>query len=238
MKNEQWEAIHVVIEKMENLCGQLKGPTSPLHPSPKMGEADAGAQAEEGPPAGGALSDIVGVRAEIRTQLDFLRVKLAEQLAERDCYLVLFPIVAYFDEHVKTSYLDENQLSWPPLQKELFQIDDAGELFYETVDEILRKPQTIPFIYEVYYFCLNKGFQGKYVDNPVKINDYMKKLREKIPVADPESIDVVPEDTGRIKAVGSAIWYYAVPVVVLTVCYFLLRASADYLDLGFEVLGK
>jgi type VI protein secretion system component VasF len=106
------------------------------------------------------------------------------------------------------------------------------------VDDILRKPQTIPLIYEVYYFCLSKGFQGRYADNPVKINEYMKKLREKIPVADLESFDMVSEDTGRIKAVGSAIRYYAVPVVVLVVCYFLLRVSADYWDLGFEVLSK
>ena len=176
MKNEQWEAIHALFEKMEQLCGPLESETIPAK---SKGEEGVKAQKEEARPSGVESFDIVGVRAEIRKQLDILRVKLAEQLTERDCYLVVFPIVAYFDEHIKTCYLAEKQLSWPPLQKELFQIDEAGELFYETVDDILRKPQTIPFIYEVYYFCLSQGFQGKYADNPVKISEYMKKLREK-----------------------------------------------------------
>jgi len=176
--------------------------------------------------------DVVGARSEIRTQLDFLRVKLAETLAERDCYLVLFPIVAYFDEHVQTRYLDVNQLSWPPLQKELFQIDDAGELFYETVDDLLRKPQTIPFIYEVYYFCLNQGFQGKYVDNPVKISEYMKKLRGKIPVVDLATVQSASEETVQIRLVGSAIWYYLASAALLVLCYLLLVVFARHWDVG------
>jgi len=221
MKNEQWEAIHVLFEKMEQLCGPLE---SESISAKSKGEEEGKAQMEEARPAGVESFDIVGVRAEIRKQLDILRVKLAEQLTERDCYLVVFPIVAYFDEHIKTCYLAEKQLSWPPLQKELFQIDEAGELFYETVDDILRKPQTIPFIYEVYYFCLNKGFQGKYVDNPVKISEYMKKLREKIPVVDLSSVQTVSEATGQVKLVGSALWYYLASAAV---------GFSQYSDLGY-----
>ena len=237
MKNEQWEAIHVVFDKMEQLCGQLKSPESPLSTASSTAESGGPPHEEEVIPAGDEYYDIVEVRAEIRTQLDFLRVKLAEQLTERDCYLVVFSIVAYFDEHVQTSYLDENQMSWPPLQQELFQVDDAGEVFYDIVDDILRKPQTLPFIYEIYYFCLSKGFRGKYVDNPVKINEYMKKLQEKIPVADLTDVHLPPEDTRQIKPVGSFIWYYAAAVAVLVVGYFLLHASANYWDSSFVQRG-
>lgn len=237
MKNEQWEAIHVVFEKMGQLCGQLKRPVSPMSKVSLPAKIGDMTHEEEVIPAGDEGYDIVEVRAEIRTQLDFLRVKLAEQFTERDCYLVVFSIVAYFDEHVQTSYLDENQMSWPPLQKELFQVDDAGEVFYDIVDDILRKPQTLPFIYEIYYFCLSKGFRGKYVDNPVKINEYMKKLQEKIPVADLADVHMLPEDTRQIKPVGSFIWYYGAAVAVLVVCYFLLHASANYWDSSFVQRG-
>jgi type VI protein secretion system component VasF len=230
MKNEQWEAIHVLFEKMEQLCGPLE---SESISAKSKGEEEGKAQMEEARPAGVESFDIVGVRAEIRKQLDILRVKLAEQLTERDCYLVVFPIVAYFDEHIKTCYLAEKQLSWPPLQKELFQIDEAGELFYETVDDILRKPQTIPFIYEVYYFCLNKGFQGKYVDNPVKISEYMKKLREKIPVVDLSSVQTAGDETGQVKLVGSALWYYLASAAVLILFYLVLLGFSQYSDLGY-----
>jgi len=234
MKNEQWEAIHVVFEKMEQLCVHLQRPAPSKAAEAKKAEAAEGVPKEEIAPTTTEDFNIVKVRAEIRTQLDFLRVKLAEQLTERDCYLVLFPIVAYFDEHVKTCYLAERQLSWPPLQKELFQIDDAGEIFYETVDDLLRKPQTIPFIYEVYYFCLNQGFQGRYVDNPVKINEYMKKLREKIPVVDLSNIEATTVETGQVTLVGSAVWYYLASAAVLVLCYFLLFAFSHYWDPGFD----
>ncbi len=234
MKNEQWEAIHIVFEKMEQLCVHLKPPAPSKAAEAEMVEPVGGVPEEEIAPTTTEGFNIVGVRAEIRTQLDFLRVKLAEQLTERDCYLVLFPIVAYFDEHVKTCYLAEQQLSWPSLQKELFQIDDAGEIFYETVDDLLRKPQTIPFIYEVYYFCLNQGFQGRYVDNPVKINEYMKKLRGKIPVVDLSNVQTTPEETGQVKLVGSAVWYYLASAAVLILCYVLLFAFSHYWDLGID----
>jgi len=230
MKNEQWEAIHALFEKMEQLCGPLE---SESIPAKSKDEEGVKAQTEEARPAGVESFDLVGVRAEIRKQLDILRVKLAEQLTERDCYLVVFPIVAYFDEHIKTCYLAEKQLSWPPLQKELFQIDEAGELFYETVDDLLRKPQTIPFIYEVYYFCLSQGFQGKYADNPVKISEYMKKLREKIPVVDLSSVQTAAEETGQVKLVGSALWYYLASAAVLVLFYLVLLGFSQYSDLGF-----
>ena len=230
MKNEQWEAIHALFEKMEQLCGPLESETIPAK---SKGEEGVKAQKEEASPSGVESFDIVGVRAEIRKQLDILRVRLAEQLAERDCYLVVFPIVAYFDEHIKTFYLAEKQLSWPPLQKELFQIDEAGELFYETVDDLLRKPQTIPFIYEVYYFCLSQGFQGKYADNPVKISEYMKKLREKIPVVDLSTVQTTAEETGQVKLVGSALWYYLASAAVLVLFYLVLLGFSQYSDLGF-----
>ena len=230
MKNAPWEAIHVLFEKMEQLCGPLE---SEVTAAKSKAEEGVKAQTGEARPAGVEFFDIVGVRAEIRKQLDILRVKLAEQLTERDCYLVVFPIVAYFDEHIKTCYLAEKQLSWPPLQKELFQIDEAGELFYETVDDLLRKPQTIPFIYEVYYFCLSQGFQGKYADNPVKISEYMKKLREKIPVVDLSTVQTAAEETGQVKLVGSALWYYLASAAVLVLFYLVLLGFSKYSDLGF-----
>jgi type IV/VI secretion system ImpK/VasF family protein len=236
MKNEHWEAIQLVFEKMEQACGQLESAPSPTQPAVQPPELYGETPSEEASPAADQCYDVVGVRSEIRTRLDFLRVKLAETLTERDCYLVLFPIVAYFDEHVKTCYLDENQLSWPPLQKELFQIDDAGELFYDTVDDLLRKPQTIPFIYEVYYFCLNQGFQGKYVDNPVKISEYMKKLREKIPVVDLSNAQTAAAETGQVKLVGSAAWYYLASAAVLVLCYLLLVVFARHWDVGSAAL--
>jgi type IV/VI secretion system ImpK/VasF family protein len=217
MKNEQWDAIHAVFEKMDKLSEQLVSPT----------EERAAAQTEVGP-AQGDNYILVNVRAEIRKQLDFLRAQLAEQLNERDLYLVLFPVVAHFDELIQTQYLKDKHMELPSLQHELFQIDDAGELFFETLDDILRKPQTNPFIFEVFYLCLSNGFCGKYADNLVRINEYLKKLREKIPLHDLDDFQSDYEETSKIKPTGPIAWYYAAAVVVIAGAYFLFYMSAKY----------
>jgi len=232
MKNEQWEAIHTIFEEMEQLCGDLKSPLNGKVSSLSTGTEDAGVPQKTGPEEK-QNEDIVRVRARIRTKLNFLQAKLAETLLERDCYLTIFPIVAYFDEYIQANYLNSSHRFWPSLQKELFQIDEGGELFYETLDDILRKPQTLPLIYEVFYFCLNHGFRGKYNDNPVKINEYLKKLREKIPIHKQENIEAAPDETGQIKFVSSTAGYYVLVFIILGASYFLLQAAADYWGLKF-----
>jgi type IV/VI secretion system ImpK/VasF family protein len=235
MKNEQWLAIYNIFGKMEQLCGGLKS-TSPDSPDTTLSapmEEDIvtrriaglkGSQMSDYP----NIEDLVKVRAHIRTQLEFLRAKLSETLAERDCYLILFAIVAHFDEYVQANYLSESHEAWPPLQRELFQIDDAGEVFYETLDDILHKPQTLPLVYEIFYFCLNHGFRGRYNDNPVKITEYMRRLRAKIPVHDLETIQAEPEETGQIKFVGSMVWFYAAAVAGIVAGYFMFQAASNH----------
>ena len=68
----------------------------------------------------------------------------------------------------------------PPLQQELYQVVDAGDIFYELLDTVLGKPETLVLVYEVYYFCLHDGFCGRYGSNPDRITDYQEKLRKHI----------------------------------------------------------
>jgi len=225
MNHGVWETVHRIFEKMKELLGERGDMTSP-----GLSQGAVSEGLEENLPGARrtllTLEDMVRVRAEIRTQLDVFRAALAEYLAERDCYLVLFPIVAHFDELVQTRYLDPDQLSWPMLQSELFQIDDAGEVFYDTLDDILLKPQTLPFIFEVFYLCLSHGFRGRYVTNPAKIKEYMERLRGKIPVKDARDIPLESEETVLIEETGSPIWYYVAATGIVVLVYFMLSASA------------
>lgn len=229
MKNEQWAAIHTVFEKVETLAKKLRPPAregGALEPlSGLIGDPST-------PTSGELASEIVRVRADIRTQLDFLRVKLAESLMERECYLVLFPLVIYFDELVQSRYLYDGK-SWPPLQVELFQIDDGGDLFFTMLDDILAKPQTLPFIFEIYYLCLNHGFKGRYSGNPVKLNEYLKKLRDKIPVIDIEAMKSEADNLSTASSepfrwFRSSLWYYGAAIAIVIVVYFILRFYAIY----------
>jgi len=229
MKNQHWEAIHELYTRMEKLCGKS------LYVRENLLFSDSDIKKEKSDAIESDVStidvsgdDIVRIRAELRTQLDFLKAKLAEQYSERDSYLVLFPIVAQIDEVIQVNFLRTMQASWPLLQKELFQINNAGEVFYEILNDIFMKPQTPVFIYEVYYFCLSYGFRGRYESNPVKITEYLKKLQTKLQTDDMDIAPADKEEIGIIKYFGSPYWSYGIVAGGLMVVYFLLRVMGKY----------
>lgn len=177
-----------------------------------------------------ASFDLVELRAKLRNQLEFLRTAITEQYSERDAYFVLFPLTAHCDEIVKKRILDISQLEWPSLQLELYQMDDAGDLFYELLDTALKKPETLPLVYEVYYFCLHDGFCGRYSINPDRLNDYLEKLRSHIHLQVLEAI-ALPTTTKVIRRIDFRIMnyvYYGGACLFLLLLYFFLIFQAGY----------
>lgn len=120
--------------------------------------------------------DLVDLRSKIRVQMEGLHLALTEQYSEREAYYVLFPLTAHFDEIVKKNSLDSNEFEWPSLQNEFYNLDDAGDVFFELLDSALNKPETLPLVYEVYYFCLNDGFCGRYSAFPDRLSHYLLTL--------------------------------------------------------------
>jgi type IV/VI secretion system ImpK/VasF family protein len=229
MKNKQWEAIHEVYARMEKLCGR-----SLYIPEDRLYTGREGAAEAQNRPAGAEADlydtdDIVRIRAELRNQLDYLRTVLAEQYSERDTYIILFAVVAQIDELIQVNFLRTMNLIWPLLQKELFQIDNAGDVFYEILDDILQKPQTHTFIYEVYYFCMRYGFRGRYESNPVKFTEYLRKLQAKLkqnelPIAPPPA-----EAMGRLRQFGPKYRPYLIAAGVVVFAYALFLVLGRYL---------
>ncbi|MCP3940794.1 MAG: DotU family type IV/VI secretion system protein [Desulfobacteraceae bacterium] len=207
MENELWKAIQVLFDQVGSSFDRLKIDSDPEQVSDGSYEP----------------RDLVKARSEIRKGFDRLRGSLLEYLSEQESYQVLFPLVVYFDEQVQAKFFKEKHLTWPLLQKELYEVDNGGELFYDTLDNILRKPQTSQFIFEVNYFCLKHGFQGKFVDDSVKIKEYMETLKQKISIKPMEGTSIFAEETGEMKYFISSIWLYGGAVVLLIVFYCLLR---------------
>jgi len=229
MKNKQWEAIHEVYSRMEKLCGRsLSIPEESLYTG--RGERQ---DSEDREPGTGedvySADDIVRIRAELRNQLDFLKATLAEQYSERDTYIVLFAVVAQIDELIQTNFLHTMNISWPLLQKELFQIDNSGEVFYEILDDILPKPQTHTFIYEVYYFCMRYGFRGRYENNPVKVTEYLKKLQARLKQDEIYIAPAEAEEMVKLRHFGSPYWNYLIMAGVLVFAYFFFVILGKYL---------
>ncbi len=223
MNIELWIAVHDTFKILEETFPEYaSGAETELKDTATRPEAQAAPQADGQVP----LDNLVQARSRIRSQLEILRDKLSEQLSERDVYLVLFPIVAHFDELVQTCCLKSDHRSWPPLQGELFQIDNAGEVFYDTLDDLMLKPQTLPFVLAVFYLCLNNGFVGRYAGNPARRNEYLERLRAKIPLAETGEFDGPPDEVGQLQEYRSPVWYYGTAGAVLLTAYFIFLGLA------------
>jgi type IV/VI secretion system ImpK/VasF family protein len=175
-----------------------------------------------------ATLDLVKLRSKLRDQLEQLRTAITERYSERDAYLVLFPLTAHCDELVKKMILDINQLEWPPLQQELYQVVDAGDLFYELLDNALAKSDTLPLVYEVYYFCLHDGFCGRYGGNVERLSDQLKKLRPHIilqPIVTITPPTPAPKKWANFRMLNR-IYYGGVGLLLLLVyCFLTFLAS-------------
>jgi type IV/VI secretion system ImpK/VasF family protein len=174
-----------------------------------------------------SMIDLVGLRSQLRDQLEDLRAVLTELYSERDAYFVLFPLTAHCDEVVKMLILDTQHLDWPPLQQELYQVADAGDLFYELLDNALSKPETLPLVYEVYYFCLQDGFCGRYSVNPKRVTDYLQKLQKHIRIAPIMASSLRSATTKRSYFRIPNYSYYCASLFLLVLVYFLLTFTAS-----------
>jgi type VI protein secretion system component VasF len=230
MKHPLWSAIYDLFQDIETFLttGEISGPSPEMMrpATARMNVMKTQQLKVEGLRAAfDQTEDMLSARGAIRARLDVLKASLSATLNEREVYLVLFPVVVFSDEMVKNKF-PEKAASWPPLQKELFRIDNGGEVFYETLDDLLRKPDTLPFVYEVYYFAINYGFRGKYADNLAKINEYKAKVEAKIPLP---KVDArrARAGTEAVHAEKSPYWYYAASGAFLVGAYAVLYAIAS-----------
>lgn len=212
METEIWKAIQLLFERVNRSVDTIK------------------IQEDQDPEGNDEPSyeelDLVKVRSDIREQFDQLRSTLIAYLSEQECYQVLFPLVVYFDEQVQAKVFKGRKLNWHLLQKELYEVDNGGELFYNILDSILRKPQTSQLIFEVNFFCLKHGFLGKYVDDPIRIKKYMDQLEEKISIPHMEGFSLSAEEPGQMKYFASPLWLYGGAGLFLITFYGLLRFIA------------
>lgn len=189
---------------------------------------------QEGAVATMEAAGLVEIRSKLRSKLDSLRSLITHQHTERDAYFVLFPITAHCDELVKSLILDTNRLQWPPLQQELYQISEAGDLFYELLDNCLGKPETLPLVFEVYYFCLSDGFRGRHGSNADKLADYRQRLSNRLPQPPLDPAPPTELDPPRTIPLRIPVYvYYIAALLVLVFTYYLLNSLAsDWQPIG------
>ncbi len=176
------------------------------------------------------MIDLVELRSTIRAQLKDLCAVITEKYSKRDAHYVLFPLTAHCDEVVKMMILESDQSKWPPLQQEFYQVADAGDVFYELLDDALSKPETLALVYEVYYFCLQDGFCGRYSDNRDRVANYLEKLRKHI-VLQPIVVEDPVESTVSKRSyfrMPNYVYYGGAAVLLILVYTFLSILASSW----------
>ena len=150
--------------------------------------------------------DVESHRNEIRDELQRCKEKLSHEFSERTVYRLLFAFTVFFDECILTSGT-ENHTKWRALQSELYETDEGGLLFYDTLDELLSEEHP-SVVYEAFYFCLRLGFLGKLAGQPKRVASYMNALSERFS----QPVEAVPQSTSatpKVFRLHSYQWYYA-----------------------------
>jgi len=113
--------------------------------------------------SGQAQRSFEQVRDDIKRMLqEQQRAMATEGMLESDCQNAAFAVVAWVDETIMKLSVWEYVNRWRanPLQRELFDTQNAGELFFDPHLKGLRADQKE--IREVYYLALGLGFTGRY----------------------------------------------------------------------------
>lgn len=162
-------------------------------------------------------ADLVGLKAKIRARLHLLKNALASTYSEEDTHAILFPIVVYFDELVRFVSRDV-AIKWETLQGEIYNNESGGEEFYKFLEQI-KSPQ---LAIEVYYYCLNDGFEGKHADDPARIEDYKKQLEARLQIV-PIAADPPRPEPPPPELVKFPVFYYVAAVAAIAGLYLVLR---------------
>jgi len=104
--------------------------------------------------------------------------------APEDARLSTFAVVAFLDESV-LNLQDPVFAGWPrkPLQEELFGGHVAGEIFFQSVQRLLERSESMQLadVLEVFYLCVLLGYRGKYgAGGQVELKAQMDAVAQKI----------------------------------------------------------
>lgn len=203
--------------------------------APSKARAPAAGRGEaSGPPLA-----YIKKRQELR---DALLLRLAPalelELGARQKAPAMLALIAFVDERERT-VLGALAQRWslPSLQTELLGISDAGDGFFDELDDLLGRTDVFPLVFSVYLFCLKYGFEGRCKDKPEVLEKYVDRLKARLteemapeaanraaPAEDTHSEALRPR---RIQFVSFPVRYYATAIGVVAACFLLLRCTSQ-----------
>ncbi|HZP01416.1 MAG TPA: DotU family type IV/VI secretion system protein [Terriglobia bacterium] len=131
------------------------------------------------------VTDAGAFRAQIRTAIESAQSEAVRRgYSPEDSRMAAFAVVAFLDESILNSS-NAAFSDWPrmPLQEELFGTHLAGEMFYQVVERLLSRRDSVDVadLLEVYALCLMLGFRGRYsMSGPEALRPMIEAMMEKI----------------------------------------------------------
>jgi type IV/VI secretion system ImpK/VasF family protein len=144
------------------------------------------------------LGDAVCLRQQTVQAMESLH---DERLTDKEMLSIRYALAALLDELMAHSSWNEKD-KWlaRPLQVILFDDHLAGEKFFVRLAALQTEATTQPMILQIYYTCLQLGFQGKYrLQNPELLNKLKQTLSRRL------LIDSEPGDTEELPQTDSMI---------------------------------
>ncbi|WP_438011802.1 DotU family type IV/VI secretion system protein [Sorangium sp. So ce321] len=162
------------------------------------------------------------LRDAIRARLAKLEATLTGALGRADAAAAMLPIVLELDERVMARLSLGDRLDWPLLQDGVLRDENGGEVFYARLDALLRPQVKASMVHEVYYWCLEDGFCGRYEEGDPAIERYKGDLQRAM--AKPKA-QARPEDAPAGAAarppgrrLPPAVYYTGTAILVALIC--------------------
>lgn len=158
------------------------------------------------------------LREETRAYLDGLRDQMSNV---PEIERLMLALILYFDERIMGQLPDTSRHRWEPLQIDWIGSSHGGIEFYRILDRLAQDAQTPAILFEVFYYCLNNGFVGRYGGNQDGVEAYKRYLRSRIapPTPDVASARDTPARPGPLPVQRHPAWYYlgtAIIIIVIT----------------------
>lgn len=108
----------------------------------------------------------------------------------------IFAAVAFLDETILSSSWSQRE-AWMArsLQLELYDRFDAGEIFFDRLEEILQHPTRHMEVIEVFYVCMTLGFKGRYqLHQQERLQGFIERCHEELCNAPGIDVDTLAPD--------------------------------------------
>jgi type VI secretion system protein ImpK len=140
-----------------------------------------------------------------------------------------FAITAFIDEAIaRSDWNAAAQWATHPLALEFFQTNNAGDEFFDKLEELRRRPDVKTGLLEVYYTCLTLGFQGKYaLADPRQLRDLIESIGKDLERVRGRVIEISPRwqpPETAIQRVRTAMPAWLVPAVCLAILFIVFVA--------------